>query len=157
MADGLAARGFTPVAEHAVLIGDPAMHLWVLVRPDGTLAELVHTEPHAPGFGFRTDLDPGAPGYRTVESVPWKRGWPAETTRRISLPKAPWDEVLAAHDAALAEAAVAGARPVPVALEDALANVLASDKAVAQRVLTRPWRSMAHMYGVGRRPRGSTS
>ena len=156
MAAGLAVEGFVPVAEHAVLVGDPAIHLWVLVRPDGTLAELVHTEPHAPGFGFRTELDPPAPGYATIESVPWKRGWPAATTRRLSLPKAMWSDVLDAHDGALAEAVAAGARPVPVALDEALANVLASDRAAAKRALRTPWRSMAQMYGIGRRPRGST-
>ena len=156
MAAGLRAEGFVPVADTAVLVGEPAIHLWVLVRADGTLAELVHTEPRAPGFGFRTQLDPAAPGYDTIESVPWKRGWPAPTSRRIALPKAPWPQVLAAHDAALADAVALGAQPVPVRVEDALANVLESDRAAARRVLTRPWRSMARMYGVGRRPRGAT-
>ena len=154
MGAGLVARGFVPVADTGVVIGDPSMTLWVLVRPDGTIAELVHTEPHEPGFAFRTQLDPAAPAYDTIESVPWKRGWPGPTTRRLSLPKAIWPDLLAAHDAALAEAVAAGARPVPVPLEEALANVLDSDRAAARRVLQRPWRSMAQMYGVGRRPRG---
>jgi hypothetical protein len=157
MAAGLELEGFVRVADTAVLVGDPAMHLWVLVRADGTLAELVHTEPRAPGFGFRTQLDPAAPGYDAIESVPWKRGWPSPTTRRIALPKATWPALLAAHDAALAEAVAVGARPVPVPVEGALANVLESDRAAARRVLVSPWRSMARMYGVGRRQRGATS
>ncbi|MFL6205754.1 MAG: hypothetical protein ACJ739_10435 [Acidimicrobiales bacterium] len=155
MAEDLRAEGFVPVAPTAVLVGDPEMVLWVLVRGDGTFAELVHAEPRAPGFAFRTELDPPAPGYDTVESVPWKRGFPSPTTRRLALPKATWPALLAAHDAALAEAVREGARPVPVAIADALANVLDSDRAAARRVLERPWRSMAHLYGLGRRPRSA--
>ena len=155
MAAGLVARGFVPVADHAVIIGDPAMTLWVLVRPDGTIAELVHTEPRDLGFAFRTELDPPAPEYDMIESVPWKRGWPAATTRRLSLPKATWSDLLSAHDAALAEAAAQGARARPVTLEGALANVLESDRAAARRILETPWRSMARWYGVGRQRRGA--
>jgi hypothetical protein len=155
MAAGLEAEGFVPVALTAVVIGDPAMTLWVLVRADGTLAELVHREPHDPGFAFRTRLDPPARGYDAIESVPWARGWPAPTTRRLALPKATWRDLLAAHDAALAEAVAHGARPVPVPVEEALAEVLESDRSAARRMLVRPWRSMAAMYGVGRRPRGA--
>ena len=142
MAEVLAPHGFTPVADHAVLVGDPPMHLWVLLRDDGTLAELVHREPHPAGFGFRTQLAPPAPDHDTVESVPWVRGCPASTTRRISLRGATCDELLAAHDAALVEARDAGARPRPLRPGDALANVLASDREAASRVLARPWRSM---------------
>jgi hypothetical protein len=155
IAAGLAMQGFVAVADTAVVIGDPAITLWVLVRPDGTIAELVHTEPHAPGFAFRTQLDPPASGYDTVESVPWKRGWPGPTTRRLSVPKATWSELLVAHDAALAEAIASGACPLPVPLEDALTDVLDSDRAAAKRVLRSPWRSMAHLY-LGR-PRRSTT
>jgi hypothetical protein len=153
MAAGLERAGFVAVADTAALVGDPGIHLWVLARDDGTVAELVHAEPHGPGFGFRTQLDPPAPGYDTIESVPWKHGWPAATTRRIALPKASWSTLLDAHDAALAEAIAGGARPVPVRLEEALANVLASDRATAARALARPWRSMARANGIGRRRR----
>jgi len=152
IAAGLEAVGFVRVADTAVLIGDPAITLWVLVRPDGTIAELVHTEPREPGFAFRTQLDPTAHGYDTIESVPWKRGWPGPTSRRVSLPKATWRSLLDAHDAALTEARAQGARTVPVPLGDALADVLASDRAAARRVMVRPWRSMAEMYGLRRRP-----
>lgn len=151
----LQAAGFVPVAGHAVLVGDPAIHLWVLVRSDGTIAEVVHTEPHPPGYSFRTQLDPPADGYDAIESVPWTRGWPAPTTRRIGVPHASCDELLEAHDRALAEAAATGARPVPVPLEDALSTVLESDRASARRVLARPWRSMLvspYLRGRGQTP-----
>jgi hypothetical protein len=146
LAAGLRTAGFAPIAEHAVLIGDPEMHLWVLLREDGTLSELVHREPRAPGFAFRTDLDPPGPGYDTVESVPWTRGWPGPTTRRIEIADASWPDLLAAHDEALAEVVAHGARPVAIPREEALANVLDSDRAAARRMSAHPWRMAAQAY-----------
>lgn len=152
LAEELRAAGFTPVDVQAVLIGDPTMHLWVLHRDDGTLAELIHREPHPAGFAFATKLRPGAPGYDKVASVPWRRGWPEPGTRRVERPKAGWRELLEAHDAALAEAVALGARVAPVAPDEALAIVLADDRATARRVMERPWRSMvgAHLRALRR-------
>jgi hypothetical protein len=144
--------GFTPVTHQAVLIGDPMMHVWVLHRDDGTLAELLHREPHPAGFAFTTRLRPALPGYGKILSVPWRRGWPEPGTRRVERPRAECRALLAAHDAALAEAVAQGARPAPVSPDDALAIVLADDRAAARRVMERPWRSMvgAHLRALRR-------
>jgi hypothetical protein len=152
IAAGLRGEGFAPVTEEAVLIGDPEMHLWVLLRADGTVAETIHREPRPPGFSFATWLEPPAPGYDKIVSVPWARGWPEPGARRVERPKATWSALLDAHDAAVAEATAAGARPAPVRSDDALARVLAGDRATVGRVMERPWRSMvgAHLRGLRR-------
>jgi hypothetical protein len=152
LAAELDAAGFSPVAHQAVLIGDPEMHVWVLRRDDGTLAELIHREPRAVGFAFTTRLRLGAPGHDKVLSVPWKRGWPEPGTRRVERPKAGWRELLEAHDTALAEEVARGARIEQVAPEEALALVLDSDRTAARRVMERPWRSMvgAHVRALRR-------
>jgi hypothetical protein len=152
IAAGLREEGFEPVTDHAVLIGDPTMHLWVLLRQDGTTAELLHHEGRDPGFAFTTRLRGPGPGYDKILSVPWRRGWPEPTTQRIERPNATWPELLRAHDDALSGAVASGARPEPLRAEEALATVLADDRATARRVMERPWRSMigAHLRGLRR-------